>query len=73
MMCRWYLILIELKDTKDTAKSASHLDLHLDTDSEVPLRGTFYDTINNFHCKLTIYIFVYIISSNVLRSPPWLG
>jgi hypothetical protein len=53
-------IQLELKDTKDTAKFASYLDLHLDTESEVPLRGTFYDTINNFHCKLTIYIFVYL-------------
>ena len=30
-------IEFELKDTKDTPKSASYLDIHLDTNSEGPL------------------------------------
>ena len=50
-------------DVKDTAKSASYLVLHLDTDSEDPLRGKFYDTINNFNVSivsLLFYICVYI-------------
>ena len=55
-----YFIQLELKDVKDSAKSASYLVLHLDTDSEDPLRGTFYDTINNFNVSIVSLLFIYL-------------
>jgi hypothetical protein len=41
-------------DTKDTAKSASYLDLHIDT-----------DTINNFNVSIVSFLFIYIYSVTV--------
>ena len=38
-----YVIEFEVKDTTDTARSTSYLDLHLDIDSEGSLRTEFYD------------------------------
>ena len=49
-----FSIYITIKDTKDTAKYASYLDLHLDTDSKGPLRAKFYDTIND------TFVFIYL-------------
>jgi hypothetical protein len=87
-------------DTTDTAKSASHIDQHLEIDSEGWLRTKLYDKGNdfifpivNFPCTCIcsnipaaaaygVYIsqliripelVVPIITSKVLRSPPWLG
>jgi hypothetical protein len=51
-----YFIEFELKDTKDTAKSASYLD----TDSEGPLRVKFYDTIINFNVSIVSLLFIYL-------------
>jgi 5,10-methenyltetrahydromethanopterin hydrogenase len=48
---------LEVKVTTDTQKSASYLDLHLDTDSEGPLRGKCYDIMINFNDSI---MFVYV-------------
>jgi hypothetical protein len=39
---RIYPIELKIKDTTDTDKSASYLDLHLEIDSEGRLRTTLY-------------------------------
>jgi hypothetical protein len=41
---------VEIKDTTDTYRSASYLDLHLEIDSEGRLRFQFS------HCELSIYM-----------------
>jgi len=53
-----YPIEPEIKDTTDTNRSASYLDLHLEIDSEGRLRTKLYDKrddFNFFHCELSIY------------------
>jgi hypothetical protein len=40
-----YPIELEIKDTTDTDRPASYLDLHLETDSEGQLRTKLYDKI----------------------------
>jgi hypothetical protein len=40
---RIYRIELEIKDTPDTDKAASYLDLHLGIDSEMLLRTNLYD------------------------------
>jgi hypothetical protein len=40
---RIYLIELEIKDTTDTDRSASYLDLHLEIDSGGQLRTKLYD------------------------------
>jgi hypothetical protein len=46
---RIYPIELEIKDTKDTYKSASNLDLHLEIDSEGWLRMKPYDKRDGNH------------------------
>ena len=41
-----------IKDTTDIARSASYLDLHLDTDSEDRLRTTLYDKGDYLNCPI---------------------
>jgi hypothetical protein len=43
-----YPIELELKDTTDTDRSASYLDLHLEIDSEGRLRTKLYDKRDDF-------------------------
>jgi hypothetical protein len=51
---RIYPIESEIKDTTDTAMSASYLDLHLEIDSECLLRTKLHDKRNYCtHTKLT--------------------
>ena len=45
-----YPIKLEIKDTTDTARSVTFLDLHLEIDSEDRLRMTLYDKMDNFNC-----------------------
>ena len=47
---RIYPMEVEIKDTTDTYRSASYLDLHLEIDSEGRLRFQFS------HCELSIYM-----------------
>ena len=56
---RIYPIELEIKDTTDTDRSASYLDLHLEIDSEGRLRTKLYNKKRLFqlsYCKLSIYM-----------------
>ena len=52
---------LEIKDTTDTDRSASYLDLHLEIDSEGRLRTKLYDKRDDF--KLLIVNFPFICSN----------
>jgi hypothetical protein len=43
---------LEIKDTTDTDRSASYLDLHLEIDSEDRLRTKLYDKRDDFNFPL---------------------
>ena len=45
-----------IKDTIDTDKSASYLDLHLEIDSEGRLRTNLYDKGDDLNCERSIHI-----------------
>ena len=49
---RIYLIEFEIKDTTDTYRSGSHLDLHPEIESQVRLKTNLYDkrVISMIHC-----------------------
>ena len=55
---RIYPIELEIKDTTDTDRSASYLDIHLEVDSEGRLRTKYYDKrlFQFSHCELSIYM-----------------
>ena len=57
---RIYPTELEIKDTTDTDRFASYLDLHLEIDSEGRLRTKLYDIRDDFdiasHCELSIYM-----------------
>jgi hypothetical protein len=46
---RIYPIELEIKDTTDTDRSASYLDLHLEIDSDGLLRTKLYDKRDDFN------------------------
>ena len=46
---RIFPIELEIKDTTDTYRSASYLDLHLEIDSERRLRTKLYDKRDDFN------------------------
>ena len=49
---RIYPIELEIKDTTDTARSASYLEINIDIDSEVRLRTTLYYKRDDFNFPL---------------------
>jgi hypothetical protein len=49
---RIYPIWIEIKDITDTDRSASYLDLHLETESEGRFIAKLYDKRDTFNCYL---------------------
>ena len=55
---RIYRIELEIKDTTDTTRPASYLDLHLQIDSENRLRTRLYNNriFHFFHSELSIYM-----------------
>ena len=55
---RIYLIELEIKDTTDTDKSASYLDLHLEIDSEGRLRTKSYDKTDDFNFPIVNFPFI---------------
>ena len=57
------VIELEVKDTIDTARSTSHLGIHLYIDSEGPLRTEIYDKRDDFY----LYI---CICYNITTTPP---
>jgi hypothetical protein len=63
---RIYPSELEIKDTTDTDRSASYLDLHLDVDSEARLRTKRYDKRNDFNLSIVNFPF---ICSNIPAAP----
>ena len=55
-------IVLEIKDTTDTARTASYLDIHLEIDSEGRLRMKLYDKRDDYN--LHIVNFPFICSNN---------
>jgi hypothetical protein len=53
-----YPIKLEIKDTTDTDRSASYLDLHLETDSEGQLRTKLYDKIDDLNFPIVNFPFI---------------
>jgi hypothetical protein len=64
---RIYPIWIEIKDMTDTDRSASYLDLHLETESEGRFIAKLYDKRDTFNCYL-IFLF---ICSNIPAAPAY--
>jgi len=75
---RIYSIELEIKDTTDTDRSASYLDLHLEIDSDGRLRTKLYDK-RNFNFPIVNFSFIYIhfvyiyiyIYSNIPTAPAY--
>ena len=55
---RIYPIELEIKDTTDTYRSASYLDLHLEIDSEGRLRMKLYDKRDDFNFPFVNFPFI---------------
>jgi hypothetical protein len=56
---RIYPIELEIKDTTDTDRSASYLDIHLEIDSEGRLRTKLYDKRDDFNFPIVnFYLYV---------------
>ena len=65
---RIYPIELEIKDTTDTVKSASYLDLHLEIDNEGRLKTKLYDKRDNFSFPIVNFPF---LSSNIPAAPAY--
>ena len=65
---RIYPIELEIKDTIDTDRSASYLDLHLKIDSEGRLRTKLYDKKDDFNFPIVNFPF---ICSNIPAAPAY--
>ena len=65
---RIYLIELEIKDTTDTDRSASYLELHLEIDSEWRLRTILYDKRDVFKFPIVHFQF---ICSNIPAAPAY--
>ena len=65
---RIYPIELEIKDTKDTDRSALYLDLHLEIDSEGRLRTKLYDKRVDFNFPIVNFPF---ICSNIPTAPAY--
>ena len=63
-----YSIELEIKDTTDTYRSASYLDLHLEIDSEGQLRTKLYDKRDDFNLPIVNFPF---ICSNIPATPAY--
>jgi hypothetical protein len=65
---RIYPIELEIKDTTDTDRYASYLDLHLEIDSQGRLRTKLYDKRDDFNFPIVNFPF---ICSNIPASPAY--
>jgi hypothetical protein len=65
---RIYPIELEIKDTTDTDRSPSYIDLHLEIDSEVRLRTKLYDQRNDYNFPIVNFPF---ICSNIPAAPAY--
>ena len=63
-----YPIELEIKDTRDTDRSSSYIDLHFDIDSEGRLRTKLYDKRNEFNFPIVNFPF---ICSNIPAAPAY--
>ena len=63
-----YPIEFEIKDTTDTDRSTSYLDLHLEMDSEGRLRTKHYDKRDHFNFPIVNFPF---ICSNIPAAPAY--
>jgi hypothetical protein len=63
-----YTIELEIKDTTDTDRSASHLDLHLEIDSEGRLKTKLNDKRDDFNFPIVNFPF---ICSNIPAAPAY--
>ena len=61
-------IELEIKDTTDTDRSASYLDLHLQIDSEGRLKTKLYDKRDDFNFPIVNFPF---ICSNIPAAPAY--
>jgi hypothetical protein len=55
---RIYAIGLEIKNTTDTDRSDSYLDLHLEVGSEVRLRTKLYDKRDDFNFPIVNFPFI---------------
>jgi hypothetical protein len=69
-VCRIYPIELEIKDTTDTDRSASYLDLHLEIGSERWLRTKLCDKRDDFNFPIIYFPFIY---SNIPAAPAYYG
>ena len=65
---RIYPIELEIKDTTDTDRSASCLDLHFEIDSEGRLRTKLYDKRDDFNLSIVNFP---LICSNIPAVPAY--
>jgi hypothetical protein len=65
---RTYPIELDVKDTTDTDRSASYLDLHLEIDSERRLRTKHYDKRDDFKFPIVNFPF---ICNNIPVAPAY--
>ena len=65
---RIYLIELEIKDTTDTDRYVSYLDLHLEIDNEGRLRTKLYDKRDDFNFPIVNFPF---ICSNIPAEPAY--
>ena len=65
---RIHPIELEIKDTTDTVKSASYLDLHLEIDNEGRLKTKLYDKRDDFSFPIVNFPF---LSSNIKAEPAY--
>jgi hypothetical protein len=63
---RKYPIELEIKDSTDTDRSASYLDIHLEIDSEEWVRTKLYDKRDDFNFPILSFPF---ICSNISAAP----
>jgi hypothetical protein len=61
-------IELEIKDTTDTNRSASYLDLHLEIDSEGWFRTKLYNKKDDFNFLIVNFAF---ICSNIPAAPAY--
>jgi hypothetical protein len=67
-VARIYPIELEIKDTTDTDRSASYLDLHLEIDSNGRLRTKLYDKTDDFNIPIVNFL---SICSNFPAAPAY--
>jgi hypothetical protein len=65
---RIYPIELEIKNTTDTDRSASYIELHLEIDSEGRLRTKLYDKRDDFNFPIANFPF---ICSNIQAAPSY--